>query len=129
MELGLKGKKALVEGASTGLGLAVAQALCAEGVRVAIASSNLGRIEKAGSEIGAFERPEIRPPWAHEIDQQRSGLRKHHSEFGPSGFCQDGAPFALESGLCFLQFLYTYLGESSQNLVWAAAWLKNISSP
>ncbi len=53
MELGLKGKKALVEGASSGLGFAVAQALSAEGVRVAIASSNHGRIQKAGSEIGA----------------------------------------------------------------------------
>ena len=53
MELGLKGKKALVEGASSGLGYAIAEALVAEGVRVAIASSNIDRIKKAASEIGA----------------------------------------------------------------------------
>jgi 3-oxoacyl-[acyl-carrier protein] reductase len=53
MQLGLKGKKALVEGASTGLGYAIAKGLANEGVRVAIASSNLDRIEKAASEIGA----------------------------------------------------------------------------
>src|SRR6187431_2598078 len=53
MDLGLKEKKALVEGASSGLGYAIAEALVIEGAKVAIASSNLGRIQKAGSEIGA----------------------------------------------------------------------------
>lgn len=53
MELGLKGKKALVEGASSGLGYAIAKALVHEGVRVAIASSSLDRIKKAAKEIKA----------------------------------------------------------------------------
>jgi len=53
MDLGLKGKKALVEGASSGLGVAIAEAFVKEGVQVAIASSSLERIKKAGSEIGA----------------------------------------------------------------------------
>lgn len=38
MDLGLKGRKALVGGASKGLGLAAAQALAAEGCKVAIVS-------------------------------------------------------------------------------------------
>ncbi|MCX6826971.1 MAG: SDR family NAD(P)-dependent oxidoreductase, partial [candidate division Zixibacteria bacterium] len=41
MELGLKGKIALITGGSSGLGLAAALALAEEGVRVAINSRSL----------------------------------------------------------------------------------------
>ena len=51
MELGLKGKRALVTAASKGLGRAVAEALLAEGCRVCISSSSAERIEKAGREM------------------------------------------------------------------------------
>ncbi len=47
MDLGLKGKIALVTGASKGLGLAVAELLAREGARVAINARNVERIEKA----------------------------------------------------------------------------------
>ncbi len=53
MDFGLKGKRALVLGASAGLGRGVAQALIGEGVRVAIASRDPGRIEAARKALGA----------------------------------------------------------------------------
>jgi len=53
MDLGLKGKRALVQGASSGLGRAIAQALVAEGARVAICSRSKENIEAAAKAIGA----------------------------------------------------------------------------
>ena len=52
MDLGLKGKKALVMGASQGLGRAVAESLIAEGVEVAICARGLDRLKKTAEEIG-----------------------------------------------------------------------------
>lgn len=53
MDLGLEGRVALVTGASQGMGLAIAQALVAEGAKVAISSRSQERIEAAADEIGA----------------------------------------------------------------------------
>lgn len=53
MDLQLKGKVALVTGASRGLGRATAQALGAEGVRVAIAARDEDRLHDLGREIEA----------------------------------------------------------------------------
>jgi 3-oxoacyl-[acyl-carrier protein] reductase len=53
MDLGLKDKRALVLGASTGLGFAMAQTLVREGARVAICSSNEERIRSAAANMGA----------------------------------------------------------------------------
>jgi len=47
VDLGLKGKVALVAGASQGLGYATAAELCAEGARVVIASRDAGRVKAA----------------------------------------------------------------------------------
>jgi 3-oxoacyl-[acyl-carrier protein] reductase len=44
MDLGLKGRRALVTGASAGLGAAAAMALAAEGVELAICSRSLKRL-------------------------------------------------------------------------------------
>ena len=52
MKLGLEGKVALVMGASSGLGRAIAASLVAEGARVAIVSRSLERLEAAAAEIG-----------------------------------------------------------------------------
>ena len=51
MDLGLKGKRALVVGASRGLGFATAKALAAEGVQVAISSRNAEKLATAAKEI------------------------------------------------------------------------------
>ena len=53
MDLGLKGRAALVTGASQGIGRAIAAALAAEGTRVAISSRSRERIEQAADDMGA----------------------------------------------------------------------------
>lgn len=53
MDLGIRGKKAIVFGASSGLGKAVAHALAQEGVEVAIGARNTEKLEKAQKETGA----------------------------------------------------------------------------
>jgi 3-oxoacyl-[acyl-carrier protein] reductase len=52
MDLGLKGKIALITGGSHGIGLAVACALAAEGCRVAITGRNQDRLSAAATAIG-----------------------------------------------------------------------------
>src|SRR5690349_16213163 len=52
MDFGLKGKVAMVAGASRGLGFAVAQALAREGARVSIASRDEAAIRDAAGRIG-----------------------------------------------------------------------------
>lgn len=51
MDLGIAGRGALVAGASSGIGFAVARTLAAEGVRVAIVSRDRQRIEAAAERI------------------------------------------------------------------------------
>ncbi len=53
MDLGLKGRVALVTGASKGIGRAIAATLAEEGAEVAIASRSRENIDAAASEIGA----------------------------------------------------------------------------
>jgi 3-oxoacyl-[acyl-carrier protein] reductase len=57
MDLGLEGRVALVMGASQGIGRGIAVALAREGVRVAIASRSLERLEEAAAEIGEAATP------------------------------------------------------------------------
>src|ERR1700679_3430207 len=53
MDLGLNGKTALIMGASSGLGKAIAQSLIAEGAKVGISSRDEGRLKTAAKEISA----------------------------------------------------------------------------
>ena len=53
MDFGLKGKVAMVAGASRGLGYAVARGLAAEGARVSIASRSADAIDAAAKRIAA----------------------------------------------------------------------------
>jgi 3-oxoacyl-[acyl-carrier protein] reductase len=53
VDLGIRGRVALVTGASKGLGRGIAAALVAEGVRVAVSSRSQERIEAAAAEVGA----------------------------------------------------------------------------
>jgi 3-oxoacyl-[acyl-carrier protein] reductase len=54
MELGLSGKSAIVCGASSGLGLGVATALAAEGVRVTMVARREEVLTERATEIGAY---------------------------------------------------------------------------
>jgi 3-oxoacyl-[acyl-carrier protein] reductase len=53
MDLGISGRRAAVAAASSGLGLATAAALAAEGVRVAICGRDQARVESAASLVGS----------------------------------------------------------------------------
>jgi 3-oxoacyl-[acyl-carrier protein] reductase len=53
MDLGLKGKVAMVSGASRGLGFAVAEALAREGAIVAMSSSSQGSIDDAAKRLSS----------------------------------------------------------------------------
>src|SRR5262245_1919175 len=57
MDLGLEGRRALVMGASRGIGRAIAAALAREGCRVAVVSRSRERIEEAAAEIGPAAAP------------------------------------------------------------------------
>lgn len=61
MDFGLKGKVAMVAGASRGLGYAVARALSAEGVKVSMGSRNEFSIADAGKRIAAETKTETMP--------------------------------------------------------------------
>jgi NAD(P)-dependent dehydrogenase (short-subunit alcohol dehydrogenase family) len=54
MDLGLKGRKAIVTGGSKGLGRAIAEELVKEGADVAICSRDQAEIEQAGKELEAI---------------------------------------------------------------------------
>lgn len=53
MDLGIRGKRALVLGSSSGIGRSIAAELAAEGAQVALCSRNRERLERALGETGA----------------------------------------------------------------------------
>lgn len=57
MDLGLKGKVAMVAGASRGLGFAVAEALAREGASVSMSSSNQTSIDDAARRLASYGHP------------------------------------------------------------------------
>jgi len=61
MDLGIKGKVALVTAASKGLGRACAEELAREGCRVAICSRTLAEVERAAQEISETAHTEVMP--------------------------------------------------------------------
>ena len=60
MELGLRGKKALVTGASKGIGRAAAEALAAEGCDVVLVSRTAADLERARAEIAGKHNVAVR---------------------------------------------------------------------
>src|SRR5262249_31827625 len=61
MELGLKGRTALVTGASEGIGLAIARKLSEEGVRVAICARTESKLKATAEEISRATGLEVVP--------------------------------------------------------------------
>ncbi len=59
MKLELEGRVALVAGASRGIGLAIAQALAAEGATVALAARGQDRLRQVCADIGGHASPHI----------------------------------------------------------------------
>ena len=59
MDLGIAEKVALITGGSSGIGYACAEALAAEGVRVAICARGRERLEQAARDIAAATGGEV----------------------------------------------------------------------
>ena len=59
MDLQLKGKRALITGGSVGIGLAVAEALAAEGVNLILCARNLSRLEEESRKIATKFQVEV----------------------------------------------------------------------
>ena len=93
MDLGLKGRVAIVAAASKGLGLAVAQEFAREGADVAICSRNSAELEKAAA---AIEKSSGRAPYwkAFDVtryDDVRDFVAEVNKRFGRVDICVTNA--------------------------------------
>jgi 3-oxoacyl-[acyl-carrier protein] reductase len=84
MDLGLKGRVALVTGASKGMGKACALGLAAEGARVAMCARNEGDLKAAVEEVKAKTKAEVMgvPTDVTKIDQVRALVGRVKETFG-----------------------------------------------
>lgn len=85
MDLGIRGKVALVTGASEGLGNAAASALASEGARLAIAARREDRLREAAEQIRATTGAEVLAVVADVTvrDQAADAVREVVSKLGP----------------------------------------------
>jgi 3-oxoacyl-[acyl-carrier protein] reductase len=70
MELGLKGRVAIVTGSSQGIGKAIALCLSQEGAKVTICARNEDRLREAAREIQTHTRNEVLPVRANLREQE-----------------------------------------------------------
>lgn len=84
MDLGLEGKVALVSGGSSGLGLAIARELAAEGAHVAIAARDAGRLKAAHESIEQVARGRVHSTSVDITDSAaaRAWVREVAAQFG-----------------------------------------------
>jgi 3-oxoacyl-[acyl-carrier protein] reductase len=73
VDLGIRGKVALITGASEGLGLAAARALAGEGAEIAIAARRPDRLKAAAEEICAATGAEVLALPADAADPEQAG--------------------------------------------------------
>jgi 3-oxoacyl-[acyl-carrier protein] reductase len=73
MDLGLSGRTAIVSGASSGMGLAIARSLAGEGANVAMFARRREQLEREAEQIGALAvRGDLTSPSDHERLVQRT---------------------------------------------------------
>src|SRR5215207_11422731 len=84
MDLGLKGKTALVLGAGGGLGMAIAAMLAREGARLAIGDIDPSALERTATEVSQVGSEALSLPWdladLSQIDGHVSSIER---QFGP----------------------------------------------
>jgi 3-oxoacyl-[acyl-carrier protein] reductase len=96
VDLGIKGRTALVAGASAGIGKAIAQALSEEGAKVAVLSRDKERITAAAKDIADKTGGEVLPVVCDVTDKKRidAAIAKINKRFGVIDIliCNAGGP-------------------------------------
>lgn len=114
MDLGIKGKVAIITGGGDGIGKATAQALSEEGVAVAICSRNLEKLECVAAQIASETGGRILPVQVDTTDWNsvRAAVNKAAHELGgidilvncaaaPGGLVKNDIELADENALIF----------------------------
>lgn len=85
MDLGLRGRVALVTGATGGMGAAIAAALHREGARVAVSARDADRLDRLRQELGAGEAGELLPVVAdlHDLEALDAAIATVTGALGP----------------------------------------------
>ncbi len=94
MDLGLRDRVALVCGGSSGLGLAIARGLLAEGARVAINGRDPDRLEQALAALGAGDRATAFPADVSRPEEAAALVERVHARHGGPAIllCNAGGP-------------------------------------